>query len=97
MDIADQCSFYRAVRCVKRGGSFLMTNPNTLFKLVYGPLVHLLGGKCVAMKHLAELLDQGVLKAHIDREYALSEMQEAHRYVEANMKGSSLTIRMPEG
>jgi NADPH:quinone reductase-like Zn-dependent oxidoreductase len=44
------------------------------------------------LEHVAKLMEEGTLKAVIDRSYPLEEVAEAHRYVETGAKIGHIVI-----
>jgi NADPH:quinone reductase-like Zn-dependent oxidoreductase len=100
-DTVGASSFARARRCLTREGRYLITvgGPELYLrdglsrlcggqKLVFGLSVE----KKQALPIVSELVARGALRAVIDRRYALSQIAEAHAYVETRRKRGNVVI-----
>ncbi|WP_437676700.1 NAD(P)-dependent alcohol dehydrogenase [Sorangium sp. So ce131] len=100
-DTVGASSFSRALRCLSRGGRFLVTvgGPELYLrdawsrafgsrKLVFGLSVD----KKAALPVVSELVARGALRPVIDRRYPLEAIADAHRYVETGRKRGNVVI-----
>ncbi len=108
-DAVGKSTFTRCRAALKPGGAYMTTVPSLgiMWHMLVKPrgdgkraLLATTGLRPDAAKRrdldlMAELWAAGVLRAVIDRRYALGEMAEAHRYVETGRKRGSVVITMP--
>jgi NADPH:quinone reductase-like Zn-dependent oxidoreductase len=100
-DVVGKSSFSGCVRCLKENGHYLTANPGFL-QMVRGRGTSRKGSKkamggTVSYKtedltFLRELIEEGKMRAVIDRTYPLEEIPEAHRYVEKGGKKGNVVI-----
>ena len=100
LDFVGKSSFSDCIRSLKDGGVFVLGNPG-ISSLVRGKLarkgtkkVIVWGGtyKREDLLFLKNLIEEGRLKAVIDRRYPLEQTAEAHRYVETGQKVGNVVI-----
>lgn len=108
-DAVGKSSFTRARGALKPGGVYMTTVPG--FGIVWHMLTQArpegkrallattglrpVADKRADLELMAEMAAAGVLRAVIDRRYPLSEMADAHRYVETGRKRGSVIVTMP--
>jgi NADPH:quinone reductase-like Zn-dependent oxidoreductase len=107
-DAVGKHSFRRSRRSLKRGGTFVATDPGFMWHLpVLALLTRWIGDKKVAMgitKHskkdvrlLKELIEAGEYRSVIDRTYPLEDVVEATRYVETGQKTGNVVLTVGGG
>ena len=106
-DTVGKSSFARSQRVLADRGRYLVTGGglvrlylrdgwSRLFgtrKLVFGMSVE----KRESLRIVQELVERGVLRPVVDRRYALSEIVEAHRYVDTGRKKGNVVIQVTHG
>lgn len=103
LDIAGTASYSRCLRSLTRSGRLILANPK-LRQMLRAPLTSLISNKKVFfafakdttedLDYLAGLMEEGRLKAVIDRIYPLEAVAEAHRYVEEGTKVGHVVIEI---
>jgi NADPH:quinone reductase-like Zn-dependent oxidoreductase len=107
-DAVGKHSFRRSRSSLKRGGTFVATDPGFMWHLpVLALLTRWIGDKKVAMgitKHskqdvrlLKELIEAGEYRPVIDRIYPLEDVVEATRYVETGQKTGNVVLTVSGG
>ena len=96
-------SYASGIKVLKPKGRYVLTNPSVR-QMLRTLVTNLMGKHKAIMKfadpkkkdleHLAMLLSQGKIKAVTDREYALKDVPEAHRYVEQGTKCGHVIIKV---
>jgi NADPH2:quinone reductase len=100
-DTVGKSSFARCRKALKPGGKYLAT-VMTLKNLLLSLLTPIGKGKRVifamsmnkteALKFIRTMVEEGSLVTHIDKQYSLEEVQEAHAYVEQGHKQGNVTV-----
>ncbi len=100
-DAIGKSSFFDTLKVLKKNGVYALANPSTLqllFAKYYGPIVgkriitSLAGESVEDLEFLSTLNSSGQFTTAIDRTYPLSELAEAHRYVEKGHKKGNVII-----
>jgi NADPH:quinone reductase-like Zn-dependent oxidoreductase len=101
LEIAGKASYSRCIRSLNRKGRLVLANPKFL-QMLRAPLTSRFTEKKVSfafakdrtedLEYVAKLMEEGTLKAVIDRSYPLEEVAEAHRYVETGAKIGHIVI-----
>jgi NADPH:quinone reductase-like Zn-dependent oxidoreductase len=102
-DVAGKSPFRRTLRAVRRGGTYLLANPNlsailrsrwasltTRKRVVY----HASPPTTTDLESLRALVDSGKLRTVVDRRYPLSQVPEAHRFVDAGLARGRVVIQL---
>ena len=102
-DVVGTVSFSQSARSIKKDGTYLLANP-VKGQLIRGPLTRMTSSKRVIMEtasgstsdlnFLRSLIEEGKLKAVIDRVYCLDQIVDAHKYVETGQKIGNLVIKV---
>lgn len=102
LDVVGQAPFTRALRSLKENGYFLIANPNP--RMVIQRLLFASQGRQVVLQAakqtpedlntLKEMLEEGSLKAVIDRSFPLEETAAAHKYVDSGQKQGNVVIKV---
>jgi NADPH:quinone reductase-like Zn-dependent oxidoreductase len=105
-DAVEKTSFSRCKSALKSKGVFLSVG-TTLQNLILMPWTSIMGGKKVItgvdfgsvenLTFLKELIEEGKLKAVIDKSYPLEQTAEAHRYVDTGHKKGNVVIAIEHG
>jgi len=103
-DTVGKASFSGCIRSLTRNGYFLNTALMNLIPFLHGLWVTWTSGKTVVggsahenkkdLLYLKELIEEGQVKAVIDRIYPLEEMADAHSYVEKGHKIGNVVIKV---
>lgn len=101
-DVAGKSPVMAALRLLTSNGTYLMGNPNTFLKVLQGWWVNLTSSKKVVLQladnkvdeleQVASLLANGIIKPLVDRRFALSDVPEAHSYVEKGLKTGNIIV-----
>ena len=102
-DAVGKHSFRRSRRSLKRGGTYVATDPGLMWHLLpLAVLTRWIGDRTVAMGItryskqdvllLKELVETGRFRPVIDRSYPLEDVVEAHRYVETGQKTGNVVL-----
>lgn len=104
-DIVGKADMIPATKVLKKGGAYLLANPKP-FHGVRAFLVRLMTGVRIearfshpsrqALTYMKTEVEHNRYQVYIDREMPLSQMVEAHRYVDAGKKIGNLIITMDE-
>ena len=105
-DAVEKTSFSRCKSALKSKGVFLSVG-TTLQNLILMPWTSIMGGKKVItgvdfgsvenLTFLKELIEEGKLKAVIDKSYPLEQTAEAHRCVDTGHKKGNVVIAIEHG
>ncbi|NER15040.1 zinc-binding dehydrogenase [Leptobacterium flavescens] len=97
-DLVGKSSFSACIRALKVKGRYIMATP-VLSKVIKGMFLkdkkvisQLAKYKVEDLDYLAQLMEEGKIKAVIDRSYPLEQTAEAHRYVESGYKKGNIAI-----
>jgi NADPH:quinone reductase-like Zn-dependent oxidoreductase len=102
-DAVGKSSFGRCKRLLKPAGIYMSTGPGPWYQNLILPITTpLLGGKKVlfayprldqaTVRHFSQLMESGQFTPVIDRQFALTEVVDAYRYVEAGQKIGNVVI-----
>jgi NADPH:quinone reductase-like Zn-dependent oxidoreductase len=100
-DVVGKSSFSRSLKSLGENGSYLLANPGLTHmirgiwtsrtsskKVVYESVIE----KVEDLVYLGKLMEEGKIKAVIDRSYPLDQAADAHRYVESGEKRGHVVI-----
>jgi NADPH:quinone reductase-like Zn-dependent oxidoreductase len=103
LEIAGKASYSRCIRSLNRNGRLVLANPK-FRQMLRAPLTSRFTDKTVSLafaedrtedlEYVAKLMEEGTLKAVIDRSYPLDEVADAHRYVETGAKIGQVVINV---
>lgn len=104
LDVVGKASFSGCLRRLTPKGRLVIANPN-LSSILRGKWVSITSDKKVRvqfadykvedLEYLSGLIEKGDLRAIIDQTFELSQIQEAHRYVEEDHKKGNVVLRLP--
>lgn len=105
IDLAGKSPYSRSVKSLEKNGRYVLGNPR-LSGMLRAPLTSLTGSRKVIvavapyraddLERLRKLIEQGEVKAVIDRSYPLELIAEAHAYVESGKKTGSVAITVAQ-
>ena len=103
IDIAGITKFSATLSCLKPGGRLVLGNP-TFSGMLWAAWVSTITDKQVPVAlagenrtdnlYLKELIEEGVLRLPIDREYSLDQIVAAHHYVESGAKKGNVLVEV---
>jgi NADPH:quinone reductase-like Zn-dependent oxidoreductase len=105
LDVTGRAPLKKCLKLLRTGGSFIQANPGIPFllrknwcsmagnKKIYTGLA---AYKSEDMDYLTSLMASGDLSPYIDKKFKLSDMYEAHQYVEEGHKNGHIVIQIPE-
>ncbi len=102
-DVAGKTPFRHILKCLKREGVMLNTNPD-FSGLFYAWWVRLTSKKRILtglatdmrddLEKVKTLIEKGIFKSVIERDFKLEEVQQAHEHIEAGKKQGSLVVKI---
>ena len=104
LDTVGKSGFWRSLRSLRRGGVYAYS-ASPLLPAAVGPVWaaitgagRLIGGTARTqpgdLSYLKSLVEEGSIKAVVDRRYVLEEIAEAHRYVETGRKRGAVVVTL---
>jgi 2-desacetyl-2-hydroxyethyl bacteriochlorophyllide A dehydrogenase len=105
IDVVGKSPFSRSVKSLKKNGRYILGNPR-LPAVLKGIWVSLVSDKKVIaalaayrpedLDYLKDMIEQGKIKAVIDRSFPLEKISEAHAYVESGRKAGNVVINIDQ-
>jgi NADPH:quinone reductase-like Zn-dependent oxidoreductase len=102
-DVVGKSSYSRSLKSLEKSGFYLLANPG-LIHMIRGAWVSRTTGKKVVfgsvtektedLVNLGKMMEEGMIKAIIDRSYPLEKTADAHRYVESGEKRGHVVLTM---
>jgi NADPH:quinone reductase-like Zn-dependent oxidoreductase len=106
-DVVGKAPFRRSLGMLSPGGRYLMANNGVIVPKFQGLWVAMTGNKRVISKlanerredldHLRDLIEEGKVRAAVDRTCPMDRIVEAHRYVDRGLKRGTLAITVYGG
>ena len=103
IDVVGKSPFSRSVKSLTKNGRYILGNPRLpgMLKGFWTSLfsskkviIALAGYKTEDLDYLKDLIEQGRIRAVIDRSYQLDQISEAHTYVETGKKAGNVVINV---
>ncbi len=103
IDVVCRGSYRRSIQSLRRGGRYLLGNPN-LTQMLRGLWTRILTGRRVLtaptgdsiaiLRELCEIVQANVVRPVVDRSFPLDEIVDAHRYAESGLKQGSVVVEI---
>jgi len=96
-DIADESDYFNCMASLNKGGRYLLATPkiSKIFAGMFSNKKVVTGVAAYTKKdmiYLQKLVQDGVIKPHIDKQFKLESIVEAHQYVETGMKQGNVAV-----
>jgi NADPH:quinone reductase-like Zn-dependent oxidoreductase len=105
-DVVGKSPFLRSLRVLRPGGRYVMANNGIIAPKLKGIWARMAGGKRVIsrlaserredLERLRELIEEGKVRAAVDRTCPLDRIVEAHTYVDRGLKRGTLAISVQD-